>query len=220
MNLFGKSPDQKYADYLSWFETQVANPDNWDWLRADRDCANWAYLEKPEPYGRGEALLMMSDPKAMAKAMSHKLEVNHQKYNEMSKYINGDPKQGLISPEYVARFENTKKLRELLTKYTGSAEFASDELFRLKQLADKEGKDFAVVAEREILATVGKNEEPKSEPLPEQLFTPEEAALIPNFFERIAAVFKPKQYFGPTEATKSYNQIQEQRRRERNGTNR
>jgi hypothetical protein len=147
---FPKNPHKRYEHYLKWFEEQVADEANWPTLRADKDCANYmAHDEdgnpidpgKPIPYSRGEALFKMIDPKKFEKQMKLKLAANHQKYNEMSQYINGDPIQGKLNPEYVKRFEDTKKLKEQLTIYAGGDKnAASDELFKLSKEAQDKGE--------------------------------------------------------------------------------
>ena len=156
--MFGKSPQPKYNEYLTWFAEQVADQSNWGWMREDRDCANWQVQTdidgnsmdqgRPIPYEYGEAVFLMSDPKRMRKALTKKVENNHQKYTQMGNYINGDPKQGLINQEYDARFENTKKLKDMMTGYMGSKEAASDELFRLAKQAEETGQDLSQVAKQ------------------------------------------------------------------------
>lgn len=55
-----------------------------------------------------------------------------------------------INPEYLARAEATKKLKEQLKTYTGSTEFASDLLYLMKKEADAEGRDFSKAALNKI----------------------------------------------------------------------
>lgn len=127
--MWQKTPDQKYQAYLTWFDEQVSDPSNWPMLRADRDCANWhtsiqddeGNLKsinpgKPIPWDRGMALYKMGDPKAMQAVLSKKIESNHQKYTQMSKYINGDPKQGTYNDEYANNYKALKATQEELKR--------------------------------------------------------------------------------------------------------
>lgn len=146
--MFGLSNRDKYEKYLAWFSDQVKDPNNWDDLRRDHDCSNnsqsdWENNTTPLPIGFSEACFRFSDPKKMQKAMSKKLEANHKKYTDMGQYVNGDPRQGKLNPEYLARFENTKKFKEQMAKYMGSTAAASDELYRLAKEAEASGQDLS-----------------------------------------------------------------------------
>lgn len=172
--MFAKSPNQKYQDYLDYFTVQVADPANWDALRADRECTNWACPEEaPVPLMRGEALFRMGDPKKMAKAVLNKREQRRLHYAELSQYVNGDPKQGKLNPEYLARFENTEKLRQMLKNYSGSPEAASDLLFKMKKEADEAGQDFSHYALTQIDQMKGNHVIP-TEPEPIETIPPVE----------------------------------------------
>lgn len=62
-----------------------------------------------------------------------------------------------MNPVYLRRNEATKDLRKKLTAYSGSPEFASDELFRLKKLADEKGEDFGDAAAEQVDQMKGKH---------------------------------------------------------------
>jgi hypothetical protein len=144
MGLFGDSPQEKYQKYLNWFADNVKDPNNWSWMRADRDCQNWQTKNgdgkpidpgTPIPYSMGEALFMMGDPKKMAKALSKKIESNHKKYTEMSKYINGDPDQGEINPEYQENMKVLKATQEEIKRSYGTSTELSNK--QIKKMVDK-----------------------------------------------------------------------------------
>lgn len=135
---------KKYQDYLTWFEENVKDPANWDWMRKDKDCSNWmtSTLDengdhipfdpgKPVPYSIGEALIMMMDPKVWQQAISTHKIVRNAKYAEMSKYVNGDKKQGILSDEFLERHRQGQELNRMLAELPISEAIA--EMDRLKQ---------------------------------------------------------------------------------------
>src|SRR5665213_3148897 len=136
MGLFSDSPDEKYAKYLKWFAENVKDQNNWSWMRADRDCQNWSSENtQPIPYERGEALAMMGDMKALHKALGKKIEANHKKYDNMSKYINGDPDQGTINPEYQQNMKALKETQEEIKRSYGTSHELSAK--QIKKMSDK-----------------------------------------------------------------------------------
>ncbi len=113
--MFGKSNQQKYNDYLNWFADNVKDQSNWGWMRADKDCQNYNDKDsKPVPYEFGEAMFLLGDPKAMAKAIEKYQVRTRAKIEESYKYVGGNKENGLINPEYVrnneARIATNKEL--------------------------------------------------------------------------------------------------------------
>lgn len=80
---------------------------------------------------------------------------NKVKYAEMSLYVNGDIAGEKLNPEYIARAEETRALRDKLRMYCHSNEAASDELFRIKTEADAAGKDWTQACRDEIAKMEG-----------------------------------------------------------------
>lgn len=119
---------------------------------------------------------------------------NKVKYTEMSRWVNGDIGGDLINPEYVARAEATRELKNKLREYSGDAGVASDELFRIKVQADKEGKDFTQVCKEEIEKMKGnKIIAPLSEPVPVTLVSAEpelEQHWYDKFLRRVKNFFE------------------------------
>jgi len=134
--------ETKYKKYLKWFEDNVKDESNWSWMRKDRDCQNWETSDqdiegnltpkdpgKPIPWDMSTAIFMMSDPKKMAKALGRAIGSNKKMYDEMSQYINGDPKQGTFNKEYAKNYENLKILQaEMNKQYSVYTQFHPDHL--------------------------------------------------------------------------------------------
>jgi len=142
--MFGKTPDQKYQDYLEWFAKEVVDEANWATMRADKDCENYQTTDrdgnpidpgKPRPLQRGEALFRMGNPKKMAKALSAKHAEQRAFVKEMSQYVGGNPANGKINPEYVKNAENLKKIQdELKRSYSVYTELSNKQI---EEVVDK-----------------------------------------------------------------------------------
>jgi len=194
--MFGKTPKEKYQHYLDWFANEVLDPSNWAQMRKDQDCANWqTQIEdidgnltpldpgKPVPWDYSMALFKMSDPKKMAKAMVAKKASNFQKYTEMSKYINGDPKQGTFNLEYARNYDTLKAVQQAMKTYSGSNDAAWDEVMALKKECDESGKNFADACENKLNQLKGEHiiaQTKATEPTP--LIEPEPQLSLANEF--------------------------------------
>lgn len=99
-------------------------------------------------------------PEQWQAALAPRKARNRRLYGEMGKWVNGNVGGELLNPEYLARADNTKKLREQLKRYAGSPEAASDILFSTKKEADAKGQDFSMAALDKIDELIGKTEEP------------------------------------------------------------
>ena len=69
---------------------------------------------------------------------------------EAQKHVGGNLDRPLLNPEYVARAEATKKLKQQLKTYSGSSGIANDLLFNIKSCCDAENLNFTKVAQEEI----------------------------------------------------------------------
>ena len=96
----------------------------------------------------------------MLAAIVHKVEEQHAKFAEASQHVGGNITAPLLEKEYLDRAHATKELREKLKTYSGSADFASDELFRIKKEADEAGKDFVKVAQDIVIEMKGPEIDP------------------------------------------------------------
>lgn len=85
-----------------------------------------------------------------------KLYANHVKYDAMADMVCTPDGMVPSNPEYRARMENAKKLRDKLKVYAGSSEAASDLLFDYKKKADAEGIDFSIAAKKALDQLTGK----------------------------------------------------------------
>ena len=83
----------------------------------------------------------------MNKHAERKLYAQHRYYDSMANMVCTPEGLKPMNPEFRARLENTKKLRESLKVYSGSAEAASDLLFMAKKEADAKGEDFGTAAD-------------------------------------------------------------------------
>lgn len=100
-------------------------------------------------------------PEQWQAALAPRKARNRRLYGEMGKWVNGNIGGDLLNPEYLARAENTKKLREQLKKYSGSPESASDILFGMKKESDAKGEDFSMAALDRLDEIIGKTNDPE-----------------------------------------------------------
>lgn len=87
--------------------------------------------------------------KVQAKA-HQRIERNHAFIEEDNKYVTTPFGRELINPEYVERFEETKKLKEKINTYSGDRDFAEMEALRIKKNAESNGQDFIERAKDEV----------------------------------------------------------------------
>jgi hypothetical protein len=120
------------------------------------------------------------------KFAARKLYSNRDHYNSMSDLV--CTPEGMVpsNPEYRARMERTKKLRDALKTYSGDKDCAEDILFDLKKRAEKNGLDFNAIALDKLYEIKGK-ELPKTlhtinrESLPEREPSPFSMWVHDNF---------------------------------------
>jgi hypothetical protein len=74
------------------------------------ECQEEDFCEKCCP---GLSQFMQAKYENLKPHVKENIYRNHLKYNEMSQYINGDPKQGKINPEYLI---NNRYLKEIIRK--------------------------------------------------------------------------------------------------------
>ena len=122
-------------------------------------------------------------PEKWSKALRVVKARNKIKYDEMSEWINGKVGGERINPEYSARAEATKELRESLKAYAGSLEAASDLLFSIKKEADAEGKDFTQIAREKV--TEMKGEVPVEYPYPSIIMDKPKVSLANRLLHKL-----------------------------------
>ena len=170
--MFGKSNQQKYADYIKWFEEKVADPNNWGWMRADKDCENYQMTSGPDgtpsdpgtprPYSYNEACIRFMDPKVWSVALGKNRAKQRAFVQEQFKYVGGNSANGLLNPEYIKNEEKRIAYnKELHKSYSVHHE----------------------VTPRELEAVAMKNPQVQGAVQPD--YKPPE----PSFLERIASAF-------------------------------
>lgn len=107
------------------------------------------------------------------RAAGRKSMSNKAFYAEEAKYVSEGGRRVLANPEYAARHEETKKLREQFKKYSGSPEVASDLLFEAKLKSDAHGKDFGTAAAELIDKMKGEHLEAPEEQQQSKIVQPE-----------------------------------------------
>jgi hypothetical protein len=125
-----------YKEYLAWFERLAQTPDGVEELRKRKAFSKYADRQaKPEPYpfqlwylyDRNSGV----DEAKMAKRADFLKKKNRYSISEANKHVGGNINNPLLNPEYVARAEATKKLREQYKVYAGG--YAEDAVLNLRK---------------------------------------------------------------------------------------
>lgn len=138
MNSKTVKAQQIYTEYLEWFNRLCQTPEGIQELRDRKAFSKYADLQAAvEPYPFQLWYLYDKNSGVDETAMSRRADTLRRKnsYNisEANKHVGGNPANPLLNPEYVARAEATKKLREQYKTYSGSDEVAKDVLFGLRK---------------------------------------------------------------------------------------
>ena len=96
---------QKYAMYLADFDRDL-KLGNYEKIRSKMFRSD-KYI--PEPLTFGQWCLEHPDIEGLQRGMRRNRQRNHEKYDHMSQFINGDPAQGRINPEYLANAEAARE---------------------------------------------------------------------------------------------------------------
>jgi hypothetical protein len=184
MNDKEKQLRKEYALYLIRCRDLAIEPDSFNW---------WAFL--------GASKEDLFNPMQANKAF------NQDNFANLARCVSEGGRTRLSNPEYLKRAELTKEFKERLKNYSGSSEYASDELFRIKKATDMQ-KDPAKELTDELQAKINLMIGARAE----------ELAYIPSpmpkktLMQKILSFFKSDDPYRPL----SYNEVQEMRKCERN----
>lgn len=104
---------QLKSEYHAYCEEFKANPLN----RPKSKIFNGSYESEPDaaPLTFNQWSVENDiDWKAMGHAIRHNIKLNQAAFKEMSQFINGDPNQGRINPEFEANASSARKINKLM----------------------------------------------------------------------------------------------------------
>jgi hypothetical protein len=166
-----------YEEYVAWFNALKESQEGIQSL-IDGKRFNGYYKVEKDKDGRydpkdvvadtwGMFCFNTADPEVLiAKATLAKAR-NKMKIDEAFKHVGANPGAPLLNPEFIARAEATKKLREEAKKFGGN-EGGNEYVLAIKKQAEAEGKDFTAVALQKVQEIRG---EEKPETIQDAVFT-------------------------------------------------
>ena len=133
-----QNPVDIYQEYLAWFKNLTQTPEGIKELRTRKAYGEWMDEKAPVvPYTFGLWLINDKnsgvDEEKLRKLVRARIQRNRYHIAEDFRHVDGNRNKPLLNPEYLARAEATKKLREQYKTYSGSDEIAKDVLFGLRK---------------------------------------------------------------------------------------
>lgn len=129
-NMSDKRRQKEYEKYCKWFEEKKQTQEGMQELVDGKRFNGWKKVKQIKgqwrsvdfhPDNWGMFCMNTADPELLIAAATVNQIRNKEKITEAQNHVGGNPNNPLLDPEYLARAEATKALREQMRKYAGEA---------------------------------------------------------------------------------------------------